>query len=143
MTTSLDERQRLAAMGNALRVDWPAGSLLTLITQDLKNRSFREIAIALAFIATDPASLTPGRLREPGPWWEAARPVTVTKPAGNGRCANCNGFHTPLSPCNVRELNAHHRRPGAAMARAELQAHGIGRTTSESTTEEAASDHDS
>jgi hypothetical protein len=126
MTTSLDERQRLAAMGNVLRPDWPAGSLLTLITQDLKHRSFRDIAIALAVIATDPKSQTPGRLREPGPWWDATRPVTGTAPRGNGRCPNCNGFHTAQSPCNVRDLNAHHRRPGAAMARAELAAHGIG-----------------
>jgi hypothetical protein len=128
MTTTEVQRQRLAAMGNALRPDWPAGSLITLITQDLKSRSFRDIAIALAVIATDPESKTPGRLKEPGPWWEATRPVTPSAPRGNGRCPNCNGFHTPLSPCNVRNLNAHHRRPGAAMARAELAAHGIGRT---------------
>jgi hypothetical protein len=136
MTTSLDERQRLAAMGNVLRPDWPAGSLLTLITQDLKHRSYRDIAIALAVIATDPNTQTPGRLKEPGPWWEAARPVTDTAPRGKGRCPNCNGFHTAQSPCNVRNLNAHHRRPGAAMARAELAAHGIGRVAPTTTPEE-------
>lgn len=136
MVTSRDEAQRLAAMGNALRVDWPAGSLLTLITQDLRHRSFREIAIALAVIATDPATKTPGRLREPGPWWDAARPIEPTAPRGNGKCPKCDVFHTPLAPCNVRELNAHRRRPGAAMARAELAAHGIGRGASPTPPEE-------
>lgn len=120
MTTSRDEAQRLAAMGNVLRPDWPAGSLLTLITQDLKIRSYRDIAIALAFVATDPNSRTPGRLREAGPWWEAARPVATTPTPGRGRCDRCETFHSPQSPCSVRNLPAHQRRSGAALARAKL-----------------------
>ena len=125
MTTSHDERQRLAAMGNTLRPDWPAGSLLTLITQDLKQRSYRDIAIALAYVATDPASKTPGRLREAGPWWEAAKPAAGTAPKGNGRCHNCHGLHSPLSPCEVRNIPAHHRRKGPALARAYLAELGV------------------
>lgn len=136
MTTSRDEAQRLAAMGNTLRPDWPAGSLLTLISQDLRNRTYRDIAIALAYIATDPATKTPGRLREAGPWWEAARPIAPGTPRGNSRCIACDGFHTPQSPCNVRELHAHSRRRGAALARAELVELGVIRPRPEPTTEE-------
>lgn len=139
MTTSHDERQRLAAMGNVMRPDWPAGSLLTLITQDLKNRSYRDIAIALAYVATDPLSKTPGRLREAGPWWEAARPVAGTAPTGNGRCGKCNGIHSPLSPCEVRNIPAHHRRKGPALARAYLTELGVVKqqVQTEPTTEES------
>lgn len=121
MTTSRDEAQRLAAMGNTLRPDWPAGSLLTLISQDLRNRTYRDIAIALAYVATDPATKTPGRLREAGPWWEAARPATQLAPRGNGKCPKCDVFHTAQSPCNVREIRADARRRGPAMVRAALR----------------------
>jgi hypothetical protein len=125
MTTSHDERQRLAAMGHTLRPDWPAGSLFALITDQLQNRSYRDIAIALAFIATDPTTRTPGRLKEHGPWWEAARPAATTTQRGNSRCDKCGIFHAPTSPCRVQDLPAHHRKPAAAFIRADLQArHG-------------------
>lgn len=141
MTTSLEERQKLAAMGNTLRPDWPAGSLLTFITQELKNRTAREIAIALAYISWDPEIRTPGVLREAGPWWEAARPIAAPVGRGRGRCENCDGFHSPQSPCQVVNLHAHRRKRGAALARAELAAHGIGRATP--TTEEEPNAQDS
>lgn len=138
MTTTTDQAQKLAAMGNTLRPDWKPGALLTFITQELKARNFREIAIALAYVGCDPEVRTPGVLREPGPWWEATRPIAPAAGKGRGRCDNCNGFHSPQSPCEVVNLHAHRRKRGAALARAELAAHGIGQTAP--TTEEEPAD---
>lgn len=70
---SRTEIERLAAMGNALRPDWPVRSLLTLIHSSLANRAYRDVAVALAWIACDPTTATPGRLLELGDWWIATR----------------------------------------------------------------------
>ena len=63
---SRDETERLAAMANALRPDWPLKSLTTFIVNELTRRTYREVAIALAWIATDPATDTPKRMLEAG-----------------------------------------------------------------------------
>ena len=47
---SRDETERLAAMANALRPDWPLKSLTTFIVNELTRRTYREVAIALAWI---------------------------------------------------------------------------------------------
>lgn len=143
MVTTTDQAQKLAAMGNTLRPEWKPGALLTFITQELKNRSYREIAIALACIGTDVEIRSPGVLREPGPWWEAARPIVPAAGPGRGKCTNCDGFHTPQSPCQVVNLKAHRRRRGAALARAELAARGIGSAKPAQPTEEEPNAHDS
>lgn len=72
------EAARLAAAGNALRPDWPAQSLLTLLLRDHADRAWQDIAVALAWVATDETSTTPARLAQPGPWWAATRPANVT-----------------------------------------------------------------
>lgn len=141
MVTTTAEAQKLSAMGNTLRPDWKPGSLLTFITQELKTRTFREIAIALAYVGCDPEIRTPGVLRDAGPWWEAARPIAAPVGRGNGKCPNCESFHSPQSPCNVRQLRADKRNGWAAKARADLHTrHGSATPT---TTEEASDAHDS
>lgn len=66
------ELARLAAMGNALRPDWPAQSLKTFLHAFAVN-AYRDVAVALAWVAADPESQTPKRLSEAGPWWQATK----------------------------------------------------------------------
>lgn len=65
------EIERLAAMGNQLRPDWRIDSLQTLIRRDHAHRAYRDVAVVLAWIATDPTTVTPARMNEYGPWWAA------------------------------------------------------------------------
>lgn len=73
-----NETRRLAHAINELRPDWPISSLTTFIGRSLSNRTYRDASVALAWIATDmrvdgtPASDTPKRVLEAGPWWQAA-----------------------------------------------------------------------
>ena len=83
---SRDETERLAAMANALRPDWPLKSLTTFIVNELTRRTYREVAIALAWIATDPATDTPKRMLETGPWWNASRAQAATVSVVVTRC---------------------------------------------------------
>lgn len=62
------EIARLAAAGNVLRPDWPTASLQTCLTRHT-HRPYHDLAVALVYVATDPASKTPARLNENGPWW--------------------------------------------------------------------------
>jgi hypothetical protein len=91
---SRDETERLAAMANALRPDWPLKSLTTFIVNELTRRTYREVAIALAWIATDPATDTPKRMLEAGPWWNASRAQAATVSVVVTRCA-VQGPRTP------------------------------------------------
>lgn len=68
---SRTETERLAAMAHELRPDWPIRSLCTWLQADHANRAYQDIAVALAYIATDPATQTPKRMNEAGPWWQA------------------------------------------------------------------------
>jgi len=79
------ELERLAAMGAALRPDWPYRSILTYLLCDHAQRPYRDLAVAFAYIATDPLTQTPKRLSEPGPWWTTTITGTNTMP-GKERC---------------------------------------------------------
>lgn len=70
----------IAQATNAYRPDWPIRQIVTIIGRDLINRPYRDVAIALTIVATDPASKTPARVNEDGPWWHA---MTVTRPGVN------------------------------------------------------------
>ncbi len=85
---SRDETERLAAMANALRPDWPVKSLATFIGNELTRRTYREVAIALAWVATDPATDTPKRMLEAGPWWNASRAQAATVSVVVTRCGD-------------------------------------------------------
>lgn len=68
-----NEAARIAAMGHALRPDWPLNSLRTLLTRpELARRTRRDVAVALAWIACESETTTPARVIESGPWWRAA-----------------------------------------------------------------------
>lgn len=82
---SKTEAERLAAMANQLRPDWPIPSLLTFLAHH-KARAYRDLAVALAWIATDPATENPGRLNENGPWWRATQAQEGTFVGRSMRC---------------------------------------------------------
>lgn len=67
------EIERLAQSANALRPDWTVRSLCTWLLADHAHRPLRDVAVALAWIATDPGTKLPKRMNEAGPWWIAVR----------------------------------------------------------------------
>jgi len=88
------EAERLAAMGNALRPDWPVRSLMTLLAE-FRDRAYRDVAVAVAYIATDPQTTTPGRLRESGPWWRTTEEQR-TPPVGRATPCGVHPAHPAL-----------------------------------------------
>lgn len=98
------ELARLSAAGNILRPDWPERSLRAYLADKHGRRPYRDLAVALAWVAVDPATETPGRLEEDGPWWQAAATtaasVTPMPPRLCRVCRNpqCDGAaHVPRS----------------------------------------------
>lgn len=75
------ELHRLAGAIATLRPDWPAASLQTFIARHFEHRPLRDIALALVAVALDPATTTPARALNAGPWWQtaatSARPTLV------------------------------------------------------------------
>lgn len=65
------QAETLAAAINVLRPDWPVRQIVNLLAKH-RQRPFADVAIALTAIAVDPATRTPARLHEDGPWWKAA-----------------------------------------------------------------------
>lgn len=117
---SRDETERLAAMANALRPDWPLKSLTTFIVNELTRRTYREVAIALAWIATDPATDTPKRMLEAGPWWNASRAQAATVSVVVTRC----GEHPehPAARCPICETRGEvDHQAGVALVKAALR----------------------
>ena len=80
------EAHRLAAAINQLRPDWPLASLSTWIRANLAERPYRDAAVALTWVAADPATTTPGRVLEAGPWWRAVVADKGTVSAVTTRC---------------------------------------------------------
>lgn len=114
-----NEIARLAAAINLLRPDWPAASVQTFITTHHRHRPLRDLAVALAWVAADPASETPKRINGVGPWWD----VTATDRAQTAPrvCNGCGGMHEPDEPHQRRrphDPDAYRR--GVAEARAAL-----------------------
>ena len=68
------EASRLAAAAHALRPDWPAQSVLTLLGQTA-GWAYRDAAVQLAWLATDEETTTPARLLQDGPWRKLTRLV--------------------------------------------------------------------
>lgn len=75
------EVERIAAAMHVARPDWPARQIKTLIRDNLLHRPRRDVLVALAWVASEPASHTPYRVLENGPWWRA----TATEGAAPSR----------------------------------------------------------
>lgn len=110
-----NEIERLAGLGNALRPDWPIKSLRSYLSANLSTRTYQDLAVALSWICTDPATQTPARLLENGPWWAATAAHSVkagqrqtcpehrvTLTAGN--CPRCIEHAAEHTPGRAREL---------------------------------------
>ena len=66
------EAERLAAAAHAMRPDWPTTSVLSFLSKpEMCDRAYRDVAVALAWVAAEPTTLTPARVLEAGPWWKA------------------------------------------------------------------------
>lgn len=90
---------RIAAAIHLLRPDWPKTSIATLIERDpaLSNRGFQDLAVALTYVATDPKSSTPARVKENGPWWRATAETPADARSGPPTP------HTPRCPLHPHE----------------------------------------
>ena len=141
-----NEVNRIANAVNALRPDWPAASLRTLISGKLGNRTRRDVAVALTWVACDSTTKTPARVLEAGPWWHAVMPEggIVRHPPKRGddcpghpgewpdSCRGCasdrlagtetraNPRRTPVDPDALAATRA-----ALATAKAALCSHGI------------------
>ena len=95
------ELERLAAEGAALRPDWPVRSVLTYLANNHAHRAYRDLAVALAYIATDPTTITPKRLGESGAWWMVSPETAAsTVPrAGAVRCTIPGHEHEIAANC--------------------------------------------
>lgn len=102
------ELDRIAAALHALRPEWPLTSLRTHLTKHHADRPYADLAIAAVVVALDPATQTPARLREHGPWWTAAQTAfhglrNTTPAVGPGREPRC------ARPGHEHELARHCR----------------------------------
>lgn len=111
-----NELRRLAHAINDLRPDWPISSLTTFMQRTMLNRTYRDAAVALAWIATDTkadgthASDTPKRVLEAGPWWRAAtienpEAQRPERPRRETQCTRCGG-RLPDCACKREHLAA-------------------------------------
>jgi hypothetical protein len=97
-----NEIQRLAHAISMHRPDWMISSLTTFITRNLSHWTYRDASVALTWVATDskpdgsPASETPKRVLEQGPWRQAAAVggvnTYVRPPRKDEACATCGGI---------------------------------------------------
>lgn len=125
------EAERLAYAVNALRPDWPRTSLQTLLASKLGNRAYRDAAVALVFVALDPATSTPARVLENGPWWGA----TLTAASQADRHPASKPFVPPDEPCDIcmrtrpdceaRSNGTHDYRPRQEFKRRGAYANGV------------------
>ncbi|MBZ2197260.1 hypothetical protein [Occultella gossypii] len=93
------EIDRLAHMANALRPDWPIRSLVTYLAREHVARGYQDLAKAIAHIATDPATSTPARLGESGPWWPTLGTTSPVIGPGRARCDQYGHEHYPAHNC--------------------------------------------
>ncbi|MCG7285381.1 hypothetical protein MHY85_05245 [Cellulomonas sp. ACRRI] len=96
---SRTEIERLAAAAHELRPDWPVKSLCTWLLGTHANRAYRDVAVALAWVACDPQTNTPKRMDEAGPWWQAVK--VAGSDATDHRYARCpEPGHTSFPAAN-------------------------------------------
>lgn len=99
---SRTEIERLAQAAHALRPDWPVKSLCTWLMTDHASRAYRDVAVALAYIATDTATVTPKRMNEMGPWWSAVKLAgSDATPLHYARCEEPGHSSYPAHNCGA------------------------------------------
>ena len=108
-----NELSRLADMAATLRPEWPARSVRTILARDHRDRAYADLAVALAALATDPATKTPARLAEHGHWWLATRHlagrsevVEVGPGRGTPRCDQPGHEHETAHACRACRAEA-------------------------------------
>ena len=89
------EIERIAAAFHALRPDWPAASLRTMLTKRAQHMPRRDVCVMLAWIACDAASSTPARMFESGPWKRAAAIEGAQSPRETPVRERCNDCGKP------------------------------------------------
>ncbi|MBK9156651.1 MAG: hypothetical protein IPM11_00705 [Micropruina sp.] len=94
------EIERWAAVLNAARPDWPEPSLRRFATNSLAHRTYRDALVAGVWVAADPATRNPGRIVEPGPWWQATAADDRTAPRIEvERCPHGVKTYAPCVEC--------------------------------------------
>ena len=73
------DARRIAETANALRPDWPIGSLMTLLAEH-RNKDALDVHLAAVWIAYDDTIESPAILRAEGPWWKLRRSTTLGAP---------------------------------------------------------------
>ncbi|WP_221177320.1 hypothetical protein [Nocardioides marmoriginsengisoli] len=145
------EVRRLAHAINELRPTWPISSLTTFISRNLTNRPFRDVAMALVWVALDCNGAgeyitdTPKRVLESGPWWKAAEMngtanVRPTPPRREDQCMTC-GRHLDACICGERATKTRPADPTtktAALAECRAAVAGTNQEAGMSKAQEAA-----
>jgi hypothetical protein len=131
-----NEADRLAAMATALRPDWPLASIRTLLARpEVANRSRRDVAVALAWVACESATKTPARVLEAGPWWQAANHERTGRTSYDVPCPDhpdevlpCGRCAAATAPSGVRKLHLTQARAELRAARSRCCSHGVERS---------------
>lgn len=100
---SKTELERVAQMANVLRPDWPTRSVLTYLAADQAHRAYRDLAVAMAYIAADVKTLTPKRLSESGPWWVTSK--DAVEPIHFVRCPEPGHTSFPAHNCGACRMD--------------------------------------
>lgn len=141
------EIKRLAHAINELRPAWPISSLTTFISRNLAGRNYRDVAVALVWVALDAdgagnyVTETPKRVMEPGPWWRAAEasgsvihhvrrppkrdeecPIHIGEWADNCRCCKADRLSGEPDPKPQPRDRAGDANAGIAACREQLHA---------------------
>jgi hypothetical protein len=106
-----DQIERLAALGTALRPDWPQASLRTFIADNLHWRAYGDIAVALAWVAAkEVGTETPKLLLRDGLWWKACNVdghTTRHPPKAHEECPEHPGEYQLSCRLHAAERKAH------------------------------------
>lgn len=131
------EITRVAAAIHELRPDWPASSLRTLIAKHMANKPRRDVTVALAWVACESGTSTPGRVLEAGPWWRAAgieAGVAVHEPFDRNHTCGICGFSE--AECHARWEKDHEFESVGHSRNRAVRAKDLPDTDETTTTEE-------
>lgn len=101
-----EDAERIADTMVAIRPEWTHASIMTIL-HDLRARTVRDVHLAAIWIAYDPTTRTPARLRETGPWWQLRdmREETPQVPSFRERWGH-EPRTTPADPTTIAQCRA-------------------------------------